>query len=50
MTSKAQKSKAQPFPDREIAATKTAQEEINDKQWDCTHGQLMISFPPMAHG
>jgi hypothetical protein len=42
----AQKQKSQPIPDREIAATKTAQEEINDN----THGQLMISFPPMAHG
>jgi hypothetical protein len=42
--------KAQTITDREITATKTAQEEINDKQWDCTHGQSMIPFPPMADG
>jgi hypothetical protein len=43
--------KAQPITDREIAAMKTAQEEINDKQqWDPAHGQSTISFPPMAHG
>jgi hypothetical protein len=34
--------KAQPTTDREIAATKTGQEEINDKNWDHTNGQLLM--------
>jgi hypothetical protein len=44
------KEKAQPITDKEIAATKTGQEEINDKQWGCNHQQSMISFHPMADG
>jgi hypothetical protein len=35
--------KVQPTTDREIAATKTAQEEIN-KNWDHTNGQLLMIF------
>jgi hypothetical protein len=31
--------KVQPTTDREIAATKTVQKEINDKNWDHTNGQ-----------
>jgi hypothetical protein len=34
--------KVQPTADREIAATKTAQEEINDKNLDHTYGQLLM--------
>jgi hypothetical protein len=36
--------KVQPTTDIEIAATKTAQEEINDKNWDHTNGQLLMIF------
>jgi membrane glycosyltransferase len=36
--------KVQPTTDREIAATKTVQEEINDKNWDDTNGQLLMIF------
>jgi hypothetical protein len=36
--------KEQPTTDREIAATKTGQEEINDKNWDHTNGQLLLIF------
>jgi hypothetical protein len=36
--------KVQPTTDREIAATKTEQEEIKDKNWDHTNGQLLIIF------
>jgi hypothetical protein len=36
--------KTQPTTEREIAATKTAQQEINDKNWDHTNGQLLMIF------
>jgi hypothetical protein len=40
--------KVQPTTDREINATKTAQKEINDKNWDHTNGHLLMIFESLA--